>query len=73
MSSDFWTEMRGQRFGVRLMAALDLLFPRLFVALGRFLARCPKWLTKASDEDREWLAAEVEALASRPAGGQQDG
>lgn len=57
--SDLWTLLRDARFGVRAMAALDLLFPAAFNALGRFLVRCPKWLTKATDEDLAIVADDL--------------
>lgn len=57
-TADFYTLLREKRFGVRLMAAFDLLFPAAYMSLGRYLARCPQWLTKASDEDRELMRVE---------------
>lgn len=57
--SDLFTELRKQRFGVRLMGAFDLLFPRSFVSFTKFLAWLPQWLTKASDADRALLATDL--------------
>lgn len=48
-----WHEMEDQRFGVRLVAAFDLLFPRKLDAFARFLVRLPRWLTQATEKERE--------------------
>lgn len=55
--------LRNKRFGVRLMAAFDLLFPRTFAAFGRLLMRLPKWLTGVTEKEKDMVRRQLDKEA----------
>lgn len=50
--------VRDARFAVRAVSALDILFPRVYRAVGRLLAWLPRWLTWATKKEQEILRRE---------------